>query len=368
MSHMTELPKPTGERSVFITHHTPEMDSVSVEQFSTISKELKKMGFSEHRFDVRWKAFAPNKEKRDETQIKHAANLAKAAYNEGLSPIVILSTPPSWAHRGKSSEQIQDNFAEYAKSIKTNFDAAGVPVKAVQILNELNNPVYTPKKLIKEIPKFTSSLKQIFGNDTDVSATMVIAKPWANIEPFMEKHKDALSHLSTIGLDFYPGTYQLNKRMLKPSSGVTVSRQALEAIASGGIKNIRSDFLTLLEDQLTDVHQFSNALKKTKELFPNTNVDLGEFGFPSLEPLQRKNPKHETLQKIAVEKITKAMLPVLDEHGVRKIGFYELFDDKELGVLNWGILNDKGDPKKILPHMSEIVTRLKGKSTLASGK
>jgi hypothetical protein len=360
---MTEIPKPTDERSVFITHHTPEMDSVSVEQFSNISKELKKMGFSEHRFDVRWKAFSPTRDTRNESQIKHAADLARVAHIQGLEPIVILSTPPTWAYRGKSKEQIQTAFTEYASSVKTNFDAAGVSIKSVQILNELNNPVYTPKKLINEIPAFTSTVKQIFGSDTDVSATMVIAKPWANVEPFMEKHKAALSSLSSVGLDFYPGAYQFNKNMLKPKSGLTVSRQALEAIASGGTKNIRPDFLALLENQLTDIHEFSNALTKTALLFPNAHIDVGEFGFPSLEPLQRKNPKHETLQKIAVEKITNAMIPVLDRHKVRKIGFYELFDDKEFGVLNWGILNDQGDPKKILPHMPEIISLLKGTST-----
>ncbi len=361
---MTELPLPHTERSVFITHHTPDMETISVEQFSTISGELKKMGFSEHRFDIRWKAFAPTKDTQNTARITRAAHLAKAAYAQGLEPLVILSTPPAWAYKGKSSEHIQSAFTQYAKSVKAEFDAVGVPVKTVQILNELNNPVYTPKKLIKELPQFAQSIKGIFGNETDVTATMSIAKPLTNIERFMEKHTTQLNSLTSIGLDFYPGAYQFNKNMLKPKSGLTVSRQALEAIATGGTRNIRPDFLTLLEDQLTDIHEFSGALKKAKDLFPHAHIDLGEFGFPTLDPLQRKNPKHETLQKIAVEKITNALVPILDQYHVRKIGFYELFDDKELGVLNWGILNDKGDPKKILPHMPQIISLLKGQPTL----
>lgn len=355
---MTENLQPR-ERSAFITHHAPDMDSVSVEQFSTISIELKKMGFSEHRFDIRWKSFAPKKDIQNNVYLARSADMAKAAYTNGLKPLVILSTPPTWAYRGKSSEQIQTSFTEYAKSVKDQFDIRGVPITSVQILNELNNPIYSPTKLIREIPQFTRSIKNIFGEHVDVSSTMVIAKPWANSESFMEKHRSSLDALTSIGLDFYPGTYQMNKSMLKPSSGITISRQMLEAIASGGTKNVRHDFLSLLEEQLTDVHQFTKALEKTKELFPKANIDLGEFGFPTLDPIQRRNPKHESLQKIAVDKISNALVPVLDKYGVRKIGFYELFDDKEFGVLNWGILNDKGDPKKILPHMPEIISLLK---------
>ncbi len=358
---MTELPSPTPiERTVFITHHAPDMENLSVEQFTRISGELKKMGFSEHRFDVRWKSWAPDQQKRNDAYIQRSANLAKAAYSQGLDPLVILSTPPGWTYRNKSSAQIQTVFQEYAREVKRQFDIAGVPIPTIQILNELNNPVYTPSRFLKELPTLTQSVKEIFGAQTDVTATMVIAEPWANIEPFMEKHQRELSALTSIGLDFYPGSYQFNKNMLKPKSGQIVSHQVLEAIATKGMKNIRPDFLALLQDQMTDVHEFTKAIERAKNLFPDKQIDLGEFGFPTLEPIQKRNPRHQILQRQAIQKITDALVPVLDANHIRKIGFYELFDDKEFGVLNWGIINDRGEAKHIAYHLPTIITKLKG--------
>lgn len=343
------------------------MENISIEQFGRISAELKKMGFSEHRFDIRWKAWAPDSTKRNDAYIKRSADLAKAAYAQGLDPLVILSTPPGWAYRNKSSEAITRTFTDYATAVKNQFDEAGVPVPTIQILNEVNNPMYTPPRLLKELPALTQVVKDVFGPQTDVTATMMIAKPWANVEPFMEKHRDELSALTSIGLDFYPGMYQFNKTMLRPHSGKVVAHQALEAIATKGMNNVRRDFLELLEDQLTDVHEFSKALEKARKLFPDKQIDLGEFGFPTLEPIQKRNPRHQILQRHAIQKIADALIPIIDEHHIRKIGFYELFDDKEFGVLNWGIINDRGEAKHIAYHLPAIITKLKGGQLAAPG-
>jgi len=321
------------------------------------------MGFSQHRFDIRWKTWKPDRKSHNNDYIKRSVDLAKAAHSQGLEPLVILSTPPRWAYRKASSKKLQQAFREYAQAVKHHFDAEGVPIQAIQVLNELNNPVYTPPRFVKELPALIDNVKDIFGPQTDVSATMVIAKPWTKIESFMERHRTKLSRLTSIGLDFYPGTYQLNKTMLRPRSGKIVSHQILEAVASKGMKNVRRDFLSLLNEQLSDIHEFSSAIQKVRALFPTMNIDLGEFGFPTLHPIQKRNPRHQILQRRAIQKISEAMLPVLNEHNVRKIGFYELFDDKEFGVLNWGIINDRGDAKHIAYHLPNIISRLRSTTT-----
>lgn len=349
---------PHTERALYISHHLPDMETISIGKFESIAHNLKELGFSKHRFDVRWKTAAPKLGEINDSYLGRAALLAQAAQRKGLDPIVILSTPPKWAHVGKSPEAIREAYVDYATNVKRHFDRLGVPIKAVQILNELNNPMYTPKKLLKEMPSLISATKEVFGNTTDITSTVVLSKPWTNAEKFLTKHQRELLTLTGIGLDFYPGSYQYNKNVVTPKGGVTIARQMLETIATKGTKDVRGDFLSLLTDQVTDVTHMRSLLSTTTSLFPNTAIDIGEFGFPTLDPLQKRNPKHEALQSYAVEKIAGALTPVIAEYNVRNIGFYELFDDKEFGVLNWGLLNDKGEAKHIMKHLPKILSSL----------
>jgi len=352
------LPLPPKERSLFITHHVPDMDSVSVARFEQIAPEIKKLGFSKHRFDVRWKTVSPKPGEVNDVYLGKSALLAEAAQKHGLEPIVILSTPPKWAYKDSTPETIRQHYTDYAKNVKRHFDRVGVPIKTVQVLNELNNPLFTPRRLLREMPALIAATREVFGDTTDVTATVVLSKPWVNAEKFLKKHQAELSSLSSIGLDFYPGTYQHNRKMISPKGAAAVAHQTLEAIATGGTRNIRRDFLSLLTDQLTDVRHFRSLLTTTQTLFPGKPIDIGEFGFPTLDPLQKRNPKHEVLQSYAVDKIAKALVPVVDEYKIRNIGFYELFDDKELGVLNWGMLNDKGEAKEIVSRLPAILQSL----------
>lgn len=354
---------PHTERALYIAHHLPDMETISIGKFESIAGDLKEMGFSKHRFDVRWKTAAPTSNEINDSYLGRSALLAQAAQRKGLDPIVILSTPPKWVYTGgKSSEDIRQAYVDYAKNVKRHFDRVGVPIKAVQILNELNNPMYTPKKLLSEMPSLIAATKDVFGETTDITSTVVLSKPWTDAEKFLTKHQQELSTLSGIGLDFYPGSYQYNRKVITPKGGITIAHQMLETIATKGTKDARKDFMTLLTDQVTDVTHMKSLLSTTKSLFPHAAIDIGEFGFPTLDPLQKRNPKHEALQSYAVEKIAEALTPVIAEYDVRNIGFYELFDDKEFGVLNWGLLNDKGEAKNIVKHLPKILESLQNKS------
>src|SRR3989344_4118713 len=166
---MAETPQPTrvSERALFITHHVPDMESVTIAQFEHIVPELKKLGFTKHRFDIRWKTAVPSSREVNDSYIGKAALLAQAAHRQGMEPIVILSTPPTWAYKGKSSETIGIEFTNYARQVKRHFDRLGVPIPSVQLLNELNNPIYTPARLIKELPNLAIQTRAVFGADTD---------------------------------------------------------------------------------------------------------------------------------------------------------------------------------------------------------
>lgn len=360
---MTEIPSPLpAERSLFITHHLPDMDTISINTFERIASDLKELGFSKHRFDVRWKSASPTPGEWNDAYLGRAALLAQTAHRKGLDPVVILSTPPKWAYVGKSPDAIRAAYIEYAKNVKRHFDRVGTPIQTVQILNELNNPIYTPKKLLKQMPVLIAATKEVFGQSADITSTVVLSKPWMNAEKFLKNHQSELASLTSIGLDFYPGSYQYNRKVISPKGSVTIAHQMLEAIATKGERNVRNDFLALLTDQLTDVTHMKQLLSTTKELFPTAAIDIGEFGFPTLDPIQRRNPKHEALQSYAVEKIAGALRPIVEAYDIRNIGFYELFDDKELGVLNWGILNDKGEAKHIVKHLPKILESLRSHS------
>lgn len=355
---MTEIPKPLTERPLFITHHAPDTEALTFTRFEQMCKEMKAVGFSEHRFDIRWNTSAPTAHTTNQEYLTRAARFAQIAQKEGLKPLIILSSPPKWAYKDKSSAYIADAFTSYANNVKKVFDDADVSINSVQLLNEINNPVYTPKRFLKELPAMVAITKKVFGETTDVSATLVAAKPWTNVEKFIDKHKTSLASLTSVGLDFYPGVYQFKKNTISPKGGSIIARQTLEAIRAKGMKPARADFLSLLTDQLTNVDAFSQTIAKVKELLPNTNIDIGEMGFPTLLPLQQRNPDHENLQTFALRRIADALKPVVEKHGIRKIGFYELLDDREFGVLNWGLYNERGEAKKVLSKLPSILAVL----------
>lgn len=352
---MTEIPPSPTERPFFITHHAPDTEALTFTHFQEMCKDMKTVGFSEHRFDVRWNTSAPTAHTTNQEYLTRAARFAQIAQKEGLKPVVIFSTPPTWAYKGQSSEHIANAYANFTQNVKTVFDNADVSITAVQLLNEINNPVYTPKCFLSELPTMTAITKNVFGETTDVSATLVAAKPWTNVGRFVEKHKNSLLPLTSIGLDFYPGVYQFKKNTISPKGGGIIARQTLEAISTKGMKPARKDFIALLTDQLTNVDAFSQTIADVKKILPDANIDIGEMGFPTLLPLQQRNPDHEHLQGFALKRIADALKPVVEKHNIRKIGFYSLLDDREFGVLNWGMYNEKGEAKKVLTKLPEIL-------------
>lgn len=355
---MTENQKSNPDRQFYITHHAPDTEPLTFTRFQEMCKEMKSVGFSEHRFDVRWNTSAPTAHTTNQEYLMRAARFAQIAQKEGLKPLVIFSTPPKWAYKGKSSEYIAKAYSNFAQNVKTVFDNADVSITAVQLLNEINNPVYTPKRFLQELPAMSAITKKTFGETTDVSATVVCAKPWTNVGKFINKHHASLSALTSVGLDFYPGVYQFKKNTISPKGSAIIARQTLEAISTKGMKPARKDFLALLTDQLTNVDAFSQTIADVKKLLPDANIDVGEMGFPTLLPLQQKNPDHEHLQGFALKRIADALKPVIEKHNIRKIGFYSLLDDREFGVLNWGMYNEQGGAKKILTKLPEILQAL----------
>ena len=66
-------------------------------------------------------------------------------------------------------------------------------------------------------------------------------------------------------------------------------------------------------------------------------------------------------QRYATDIFARAVYPLIKEFNIKRIGFYQAFDEKqkELGILNFGLWNEQGEKKAGLERLSGIIHYLR---------
>lgn len=138
-------------------------------------------------------------------------------------PTMILSDIPGWALElyKTDKEKFFEAFHGYVVQVKNQLESVGgKKVSRMQILNELNNPFYTPVK-VGDIPKLCQIAKKVFGDYNPDIKTMITVSIGnlpnrfskstlgMNTNMFLNKLEKIKENFDIIAVDYYPGTWHL---------------------------------------------------------------------------------------------------------------------------------------------------------------
>lgn len=236
-------------RSVFMTVHFNDKEfNYTGEELRQKFTEMKKLGIDAIRFDFRinqWKEQGQSYEKKTMDMIGIAVECS-------LEIFPIISSPVD--NKLPDKTEIQN-----IRRIVT-LDGA-VPIPKVQVLNEWNNRIYTPAKTIANLPGMIRNVREVFGPETKIYATLFLGTTFhrvvnsalgvAPFERFVVKHSTLISLV-----DYYPNTWQLT---------------------------LKKSFNIKHEDHF-NLQRLTSALTLVTNKFPKLKIDLGELGAASFIP------------------------------------------------------------------------------------
>ncbi|MBI4779016.1 hypothetical protein HY797_01010 [Candidatus Falkowbacteria bacterium] len=205
--------------NVFVTDHSPDnLDTGSKENLKKLYGDVARDGIDQVRYDFHWGKLEKKSGEFDQELLGRYQDAKSAQEAAGLKePIIILSNPPEWAiklYKEGKKEEFYDEFRKYAEEVKNGLEqAGGKKVTTIQILNELNNKVYTPVA-VEDMPELCWITREVFKEynpDLKLSATLVagnLAKlAGEDIKEFLPKFKEIKDDFDKIVIDYYPGTW-----------------------------------------------------------------------------------------------------------------------------------------------------------------
>lgn len=337
-----------GIPDIFITHHANDRNDIPLSRLEEIFRDLSDSGVTQHRFDIRWGKTAPEDNGSfDAPYLTRSADVAETGKKSGLDAIVNLSAPPKWAMKllKHDSGEFLRRYEEYAVTVRDTLAGRGVVPKTIQVFNELNNPVYTPKPLMEILPDVIRTVRKVYGDKTDISGTVIIgniASPGVkaglamHYRRFMEKFRDTLGMLDRVGIDYYPGLYHIS------GDGRHPVREGADAF-------------------IAQTDELENSLAFAQKIFSGSPVklEIDEFGFPTgaealvagykgkFHPVRKYIPARDSYgMRYAYDKFMRALKPVITKYPVHRLGLYQLFDEPgELAGLGFGLYSRTGEEK-----------------------
>lgn len=333
----------------FVTHHIPDLKTEKI-NIENLFKKIKNIGIDFNRFDARWNRIKPGKNEFNEVYLKKIVETAKKAQNTGIKTILIISSPPTWLLNEieKDQKKLFYQYENLITKIRERMEISGVKVKRIQIFNEINNSVYTPRRLVEELPELSFITKKIFGKNTKISVSLIAGNLTDAISPssiqtgvkkFINiklKNKKTYGQLikdaaDIISVGYYPGlwNFSLNNKLTGPGK-------------------INGDF-SFLDSVLYDLSKF------------NKELEIGEIGFMTFRIFNIfcSLIKYDSTikQREAYEYFCGGIIPIIRKYRIKRIGFYQLLDQNELaGLFDFGIFNERGEEKEITKSYKIIKT------------
>jgi hypothetical protein len=316
----------------YVTDHSPDnADTGDPEKLRELYADIKRDGVTSVRYDWHWRNVEP---KPGELSGEHLDRyqVAKEIMAEvGLEPpTIILSNPPKWAVElyKTDKEKFYIEYRKYTEAVKERLAAAGgEKVSRVQILNELNNTIYTPVATedMLRLAEITRAVFRDYNPELKLMITVIAANltgfagqggtPIEQYLPELEKIKDSFDD---IAVDYYPGMWHLQ-------TGDDPKLRPLEII-----RRMKEDPEELFKEMAKQIGPLKAIFEKIASW--GKEYELGEVGSPTQEPWE-KEEEHGKPQRYFYDVFFKEFKKMLVDFRSRnvplpsRVGFYEAMDE-----------------------------------------
>jgi len=342
---------------IFVTDHSPDNpDTGSPEKLRELYKDVARDGVDRIRYDFHWGKLESQPGEFDSELMERYKDAKRAQTEAGLKePIIILSNPPAWAvklYKEGGKEDFYSAFEEYAEEVKNALErAGGEKITTIQILNELNNKVFTPVA-VEDIPRMCQIVREVFKDynpDLKLMATVnanSLAKlVGSDAKDFLPELKKIKGSFDRISIDNYPGTWHFPDKEAKLDESLDFSEWPP---TKGVFKKLVKQF-DLLKKMMEEVATWGK------------DYDLGETGLPSKLPWGGEKSQRYFYDAFFRE--FKHLMVDFKERGLKlpsTIGLYEAIDEPKRNlkdeILNltpfpefsFGMRTGDGDRKMIL--------------------
>jgi hypothetical protein len=202
----------------YVTDHSADReDTGNPDVLRALYEDIARDGIQSVRYDWRWKNIEPHGGNFDPESLARYAEAKTLMAEAGLkAPTIILSDLPEWARElyKTNKESFFDAYRNYAETVKQHL--AGTPgekVGRVQVLNELNNSVFTPVAL-EDLPRLFEITRETFQDynpEMKLMATLLASNTGrltgTPIEEYLPKLREIKDSFDTVAVDYYPGTW-----------------------------------------------------------------------------------------------------------------------------------------------------------------
>jgi hypothetical protein len=228
--------EPGFKLDFYITDHSADTEATgNPDKLRELYGDIKKDGIESVRYDWHWRNIEPKPGEYNAESIARYSRAKEVMHEAGLKePTIILSNPPEWAKQlyKEDPEKFFGEYAKYVAEVKKGLEASGgEKVTTVQVLNELNNTVYTPIK-VEDLPRLCEITREVFRDyNPDMklmgtliaanlpemveSATMGKVSFGTPIEQYLPELKKVKDSFDVIAVDYYPGMWHLDPKDAK---------------------------------------------------------------------------------------------------------------------------------------------------------
>lgn len=310
----------------YVTDHSADkIDTGSPEKLRLLYSDIKQDGIESIRYDWHWRNIEAEQNQYSEEHLARYQKAKEIMEEVGLKePTVILSNPPKWAVDlyQKDKQQFFNAYENYVKEVKSKLEqGGGKKISRVQILNELNNKIFTPVE-VEDLPALCRITRDVFKDynpDLKLMATVNVnslAKfVGTDAKEFLPKLKQIKENFDVIAVDYYPGMwhYPLKDIKKKINFGWPPTKEIFKQLVKQ---------TGLLKEVLEEVATWGKE------------YELGEVGMPSKLPWGK-----EKSQRYFYDSFFRAFKKILVDFRNRGIklpsraGLYEAIDEAPQSLL-----------------------------------
>ncbi len=358
-----EIPSFTHEKREFplefyITDHSAKHAHTGTpEQLRRVYGDIRKDGIESVRNDWDWDKIEPAANQFSEEHLERYGSSKQIMEEVGLhSPTIILSNPPAWAKElyKSNKEGFFQAYRQYAERVRERLvQLGGEKISKIQVLNELNNGIYTPIE-VEDVGRMCDITREVFAEynpDLKLMATVLASNTTkfvgTPIEQFLPKLKVIKDKFDIIAVDYYPGLWHFDMKdapSLKPNE---LFKHAVKQLG-------------LLKTVFEEIATWDKA------------YELGEVGIPT--KLLWGGERGQRYFYDAFFRAFKHLMADLRNRNLAlptRVGFYESVDEPPQDLkgkilrntpfpeFDLGVRTAEGKEKAVTPRLKEIIQYLR---------